>query len=339
MELKIFEGFAGYGGGSFALKRIKKLYPNFEYNVIGYSENDKYASELFDLNHKDTNNNLIKNYGDITKINPQDLPDFDMFIAGFPCQPFSTIGLQLGTDDKYGRGNMLNYIIKIITVKKPKYLFLENVKGFTNKKFKPIHYQLIKDLTELGYGENPLHKTILNSKDYGIPQNRERLFMFAQLGGLPSTFSLVPPKIETNLRLKDLLDNNPDKSLYLSDEQINRLKERTNINTFNVPTPLCFDIYNKKIKTDGYCITILQPHHCNLRLIEPPKNNKEIIRRLSIYEQYRLMGFDISKDLKQSEIIFPNQSYTQLCNRVGNGWDINLITLLFIHIFKQINLL
>ena len=219
MEVKIFEGFAGYGGGSFALKRIKKLYPNFEYNVIGYSENDKYASELFDLNHKDKNNNLIKNYGDITKINPQDLPDFDMFIAGFPCQPFSTIGLQLGTEDKYGRGNMLNYIIKIITVKKPKYLFLENVKGFTNKKFKPIHYQLIKDLTELGYGENPLHKAILNSKDYGIPQNRERLFMFAQLGGLPSTFSLVPPKIETNLRLKDLLDNNPDKSLYLSDEQ------------------------------------------------------------------------------------------------------------------------
>ena len=127
MEVKIFEGFAGYGGGSFALKRIKKLYPNFEYNVIGYSENDKYASELFDLNHKDKNNNPIKNYGDITKINPQDLPDFDMFIAGFPCQPFSTIGLQLGTEDKYGRGNMLNYIIKIITVKKPKYLFLENV--------------------------------------------------------------------------------------------------------------------------------------------------------------------------------------------------------------------
>ena len=78
MSLKVFEGFAGYGGGSFAFKKLMKMYPNYNFEVVGYSEIDKYASNLFDLNHKDNNGNPIKNYGDITQINPSDLPDFDL---------------------------------------------------------------------------------------------------------------------------------------------------------------------------------------------------------------------------------------------------------------------
>ena len=83
-KLRVFEGFAGYGGGSFALNRLKEKYPNFEYEVIGYSEIDKYACELYDLNHKDEYGKNIKNYGDITKINPDDIPDFDMFMGRIP---------------------------------------------------------------------------------------------------------------------------------------------------------------------------------------------------------------------------------------------------------------
>ena len=184
-RIRIFEGFAGYGGASFGLKRLKENMPEIEYEVIGYSEFDKFASKLFDANHKDANGKPFKNWGDITQINPNELPDFDMFMGGFPCQPFSSAGMQMGTEDPYGRGAMLGYIIRICKVKKPKYLFLENVKGFTHGKFQPIHNQLVKDLREMGYGENPLHKAVLNSKDYGIPQNRERLWMFAQMGGLP----------------------------------------------------------------------------------------------------------------------------------------------------------
>ena len=194
--------------------------PYIDYEVVGYSEFDKFASNLFDANHKDKNGNPLVNWGDITKIDPNKLPDFDMFMGGFPCQPFSSAGMQMGTSDPYGRGTMLGHIIRICKVKKPKYIFLENVKGFTHGKFQPIHDQLIKDLQEMGYGVNPLAKAVLNTKDYGIPQNRERLWMFAQLGGLPDNFSMVPPKIESKLRLGDFLDYNPDKSLYLSDAQI-----------------------------------------------------------------------------------------------------------------------
>lgn len=342
--LRVFEGFAGYGGASFGLKRLKEAMPEFEYEVVGYSEFDKYASELFDANHKGKNGEPIKNWGDITKIDPEQLPDFDMFTGGFPCQPFSSAGMQKGVEDPYGRGAMLSHIIRICKVKKPKYLFLENVKGFTAGKFKPIHDQLIRDLINMGYGaneENTLAKAVLNSRDYGVPQNRVRLWMFAQMGGLPDGFNMVPP-VETNdYRMADFLDENPDKNLYLSDAQIAHLKEKHAIPSFVVDTPLCFDVYNKKIKMDGYSITITQPEHNSLRIIEVPKKTgknrgKEIVRKMSVHEQFRLMGFDISRDCKHSEIDFNGQSYCQLSKRAGNGWDVNIVFKLLRHIFGQL---
>ena len=335
--IRVFEGFAGYGGGSFGLKRLKEKMPNIDYEVIGYSEFDRYAAALFDANHKDKNGRPLKNWGDITQIVPEELPDFDMFMGGFPCQPFSSAGMQMGTKDPYGRGAMLGHIIRICKVKKPKYLFLENVKGFTHGKFQPIHDQLIKYLREMGYSENPLAKAVLNSKDYGIPQNRERLWMFAQMGGLPEGFSMKPRIIESDVRMADFLDFEPDKSLYLSDAQIEHLKEKHHIDSFVVETPLCFDVYNKKIKRDGYSITITQPEHNSLRVIEVPKaDGKEIVRKMSVHEQFRLMGFRISRDLKECEINFAGHSYSQLSKRAGNGWDVNLVGILLNHIFSQL---
>lgn len=342
--VRVFEAFAGYGGASFGFKRLKEQMPEIDYEVVGYSETDRYASKLFDANHKGFNGEPIRNYGDITLLKGKDLPVFDMFTGGFPCQPFSSAGMQKGTEDPYGRGAMLGHIIRILRELKelgrlPQYLLLENVKGFTHGKFQPIHDQLVNDLRDLGYGDNPLAKAVLNSKDYGIPQNRERLWMFAKLGGLPKDFNIIPPKVESELRLGDFLDFEPDKSLYLTAKQIERLKERTNIDSLYVDTPLCYDIYNKKIKKDGYCITILQPHHNNLRIIEVPKDDgKEIVRKLSVHEQFRLMGFRISRDLKECEIDFNGQSYSQLSNRAGNGWDVNLVGILLTHIFKYLKL-
>ena len=92
MKLRVFEGFAGYGGASFALRKLKERYPQFDFEVVGYSEIDKFASALYDANHLDSHGNPIKNWGDITLIDPQELPDFDIFTGGFPCQPFSSAG-------------------------------------------------------------------------------------------------------------------------------------------------------------------------------------------------------------------------------------------------------
>ena len=340
--LRVFEGFAGYGGGSFALKRIKELHPDFEYEIVGYSEIDKYACELYDLNHFDKDGKPLKNYGDITKLDPNDIPDFDMFTGGFPCQPFSTAGMQKGEDDPYGRGTLFQHIMRICEVKKPKYILMENVKGILSSKFTSTRNQMEKMLSDMGYKTDPdvnaLSMALLNSKDYGIPQNRERVWMFARYGGLPKKFELTPPKQPNDLKMADFLD--PDgyvpKEMYLSDKQIEHLKEKHNIDNFKVDTALCLDIYNKKIKYDGYSITITLPEHNSLRVIEPYKD-KEIVRKMSVTEQFRLMGLEGLENVgRKVDIKFGNQSYTQLSKRAGNGWDVNIVTKLMENIFTQL---
>jgi len=343
--LRVFEGFAGYGGGSFALSKLKEKYPKFEFEVVGYSEIDKYACELYDLNHRDKKGKPLKNFGDITKLNPEDVPDFDIFMGGFPCQPFSTAGMQKGVDDPYGRGTLFQHIMRICEVKKPKYMLLENVKGFFSKKFESTRNQMEEMLRNMGYvldvnniNESPLRVSLLNSKDYGIPQNRERVWMFAKLGGLPSDFSMEPQKVLNGLFMADFLDpiDCVPKEMYLSEKQIEHLKEKHNIDSFIVDKPLCFDVYNKKIKRDGYSITITLPEHNSLRVIESnPK--KEIVRKMSVTEQFRLMGLEgLNVEGRKTDIVFGNQSYTQLSKRAGNGWDVNLVKILFEHILLQL---
>lgn len=323
-KIRVFEGFAGYGGATFGLKRA-----GINFNVVGYSEFDKFAAALYDANHKDTKGNSIRNWGDITKIDFEDLPDFDLFTGGFPCQPFSSVGLQHGENDKYGRGVLLYDIIKICEIKRPKYVLLENVKGLATKRFKNTFDTLKLELKKLGYGD--LHYAILNSKDYGIPQNRERLWMFAKLGGLPEEFSMTPPKIYNGLTLGDLADKNPDPKLYLSEAQIKRIKDFYGIKSFIVDKYSCFDLYNKKIRDDGISITILAPEHNKMRMVEPTREDGiEIVRKYSVEEQFRLMGF------KDGEIDFNGQSYTQLSKRAANGWDINLVGILLNHIWRQL---
>ncbi len=331
----VFEGFAGYGGASFALNRFCQNHPEYHYEVVGYSEIDPWASRLFDANHHQANGEPIHNWGDITQINAAELPDFDLFTGGFPCQPFSSAGMQLGVDDPYGRGTLIYHILRILEEKHPRYVLLENVKGLLSRKFADTFTFIQQEFTRLGYGDNPLRYAILNSKDYGIPQNRERLWMFAQLGGLPEDFNIVPPLQRNDLRLADFLDapENLDPKLYLSQAQIAHLKVKHNIDSFVVDTPLCFDVYNKKIKRDGFSITITQPEHNSLRVIEVPhEDGLEIVRKMSVAEQFRLMGLDTYL----GQIDFDGQSYTQLSKRAGNGWDVNLVTHLLENIFEQV---
>lgn len=321
--IRVFEGFAGYGGATYGLKRA-----GIPFEVVGYSEFDKFASELYDANHKDRNGKNIKNWGDITSIDVDALPDFDLFTGGFPCQPFSSVGLQHGEKDKYGRGTLLYDIIRICEAKKPKYILLENVKGLATKRFKNTFDTLKFELKRLGYGD--IAYSILNTKDYGIPQNRERLWIFARLGGLPEGFSMVPPKVESSLRLKDFADKKPAEFLYLSEQQIQRIKDFYNIESFKVSEISCFDLYNRKIRSDGLSITILAPEHNKMRIVEPSNDNKvEVVRKYSVEEQFRLMGFE------DGEVNFTNQSYTQLSKRAANGWDVNLVGILLKHIWGQ----
>lgn len=312
--IRVFEAFAGYGGASFAFKRT-----GITHEIVGYSENDKFAVELYERNHKG-----ITNFGDITKINPEDIPDFDMFTGGFPCQPFSSAGLGKGELDI--RGTLFYDIIRICEIKKPKHILLENVKGLTTNRHGQTYKKILSELARLGYDTAAV---VLNSKDYGIPQNRERIWIYALKGRLPFNFNLEPPKEELRLFFSDLLDPDPDPGLYKNDVQVERLIEKHGMD-FIVKEPLCADLYNKKIRFDRISITITEPHHNSLRVVYPPMGGKPIVRKMSVTEHFRFMGF------KDGEIDFGNQSYQQLCKRAGNGWDINLAAKLINQIFIQV---
>ncbi len=210
LNLRVFEAFAGYGGASFALRRA-----GVSFETIGYSENDKFAIELYEKNHPG-----VPGFGDITKIDPKKLPDFDLFTGGFPCQPFSQVGLGLGEEDI--RGTLFYDIIRICKVKRPTHILLENVKGLKTNRHGKTLQTIVKSLEKLGYS---VIVELLNSKDYGIPQNRDRVWIYAYLGNLPFNFVLQPPKQKLTVFFKDMLDENPDKSLFKSQEQIARLKE------------------------------------------------------------------------------------------------------------------
>lgn len=314
-KIKVFDAFAGYGGATFGMKRA-----NIPHEVIGYSEIHPQSIKLFELNHEG-----IKNYGDIAKIKPNDLPDFDFFTGGFPCQTFSTIGKGQGELDT--RGTLFYNIIRICEAKQPTFILLENVKGLTMNKHKNTFLKIISELKRIGY--NVIYE-LLNSKDYGIPQNRERVWIFATKKELPFGWNFAPPKKRLNIFFKDLLEENPDDKYYKNEKQIDRLIELTGVN-LDVKEPLCFDIYNKKIRHDKVSMTITEPHHNTMRVVEPKKDGKFRVRKMTEKEHFRFMGF------KDGEIDFGDLSYAQLCRCAGNGWDVNLASRIMKNIFEQFN--
>lgn len=208
--IKVFEMFAGYGGASFGLKKAE-----IPFECVGYSEIDKYAIQCYEQNHKG------KNYGDCTKINPNELPDFDLLTGGFPCQSFSSAGKGLGELDT--RGTLFYEIIRIAEVKKPKYMLLENVKGLTFKKHRETFNKILSELDRIGY---KVYWKVLNSKEYGIPQNRERVFFVCFRKDIKNDFEF-PQKEELKIFLKDILEEEVDEKYFLKEEQIKRLIEKS----------------------------------------------------------------------------------------------------------------
>ena len=129
MKIRVFEAFAGYGSQAMALQRLAEDYPEFEYEVVGISEIDKYALQAYEAVH-----GHCPNYGDISKINWEDVPDFDLFTFSFPCQDISAAGMQRGLEEGSGtRSSLLWECKKAIEAKRPKYLLMENVKALVSK--------------------------------------------------------------------------------------------------------------------------------------------------------------------------------------------------------------
>jgi len=160
---------------------------------VGYSEIDKYSIQTYEKNFKGH-----KNYGNAKNIEPNKLPDFDMLCGGFPCQAFSIAGKRRGFEDT--RGTLFFDIARILKVKRPKIVFLENVKGLLNHNKGETFSLIIQTLEELGYETQWM---VLNSKFFGVPQNRERVFIIGNIRG--TSRPKILPIGEVNA--KDIITN------------------------------------------------------------------------------------------------------------------------------------
>lgn len=210
--IRVFEAFAGYGSQSIALKRLANDFADFRFTVVGISEIDKHAIAAYRAIHGDH----APNFGDIMHINWLQVPDFDLLTYSFPCQDISSAGRQRGFAQGSGtRSSCLWACADAISVKHPKWLLMENVKALTQRKFAKDFYKWREWLSDQGYTS---YFQVLNAKEYGIPQNRERVFMVSCLGEHPRFF--FPKTFPLEYRLKDILEDNVDESYYLKPQQV-----------------------------------------------------------------------------------------------------------------------
>ena len=184
LPMNYFSMFSGIGGFELGIRQSEiksEDSPNSKSGTsqlpghslcVGYSEINKYAIQVYEQHFKGH-----KNYGDATKINANDLPDFDLLVGGFPCQAFSIAGKRLGFGDT--RGTLFYDIARILSHKRPQRFLLENVKGLLSHDNGKTFSAIIRILTDLGYC---VEWQVLNSKDFGVPQNRERVFFSGHLG-------------------------------------------------------------------------------------------------------------------------------------------------------------
>jgi len=214
--------FSGIGGFELGIKRAT----NNEWECVGFSEIDKYAIATYQSHFPEH-----KNYGDATKINPSELPDFDLLCGGFPCQAFSIAGKRMGFED--ARGTLFFDIARIVKEKKPRFLFLENVKGLLNHDGGKTFRIILSTIDELGYNAE---WQVLNSKHFGVPQNRERVFIIGHLRGTSS-------------------------------RQVFPIGEVGEVTNKQRVEKIMIDVYNKKYRDE--CPTLTDPCHNSIRVAVP----------------------------------------------------------------------
>jgi len=333
--------FSGIGSPEQALIKL-----GIEHKSMFACDVDKYAKQSYLANY-DTEHF----YDDITTRNHNEAPYVDLYVAGFPCQAFSMAGKRKGFEDT--RGTLFFDLLQYLKAKKPKYFILENVKGLLSHNKGRTFLTILDCLAKAVNGQYSftnyedglnyyVYYKVLNTKDYGIPQNRERVFI---VGFRDEKHNFkFPKKMSLELRLKDIVDDNVHQKYYLSDKMIkgiekSNFRERQPVNLNGVCKTLkiggdtpCFKVhslYPRSSKTgkggtghlskeDGttYCLDT-----GNNQAIEYDKR----IRRLTPKECFRLQGFPDSFVDKCREI---GISDTQLYKQAGNSMTADVMAYL-----------
>jgi len=291
-----------------ALKKICDTY-DLNFTHVFSSEIDKYALQYIKDNH---NPNII--FGDMTKRNINDVPDIDLYISGFPCQPFSRAN-KFKTDVD-PRLNLFNNCLEVIRNKKPKIFILENVKTLVTLSNGKYFNEILEILNSLNIYH--IHWKVINSKDCGIPQCRDRLYIIG-ISREYSKYDFIFPEKKQMRNIKDFIDD--------TDNTIMEIKKCNETLFKNIPNDSVFiDIGFRKAKFPNSnkwapCITAQPNMWC------VPKN-----RKANIKEYLSLQGFP-TKNIVQ------NISDHQFKKKIGNSMTVNVIERLLINCFKSINMI
>ena len=303
---KFIDLFAGIGGIRLGFEQVFKDKSSF----IFASEIDKFAQTTYASNYGHLPS------GDITQIQPNEIPNFDILLAGFPCQPFSNAGLKKGFKDT--RGTLFFDISRIIKHHKPKVVFLENVKGFRNHD-KGNTFRVVKEtLEEQGY---KVFAEVLNAKHFGVPQNRERIYI---IGFLDHDINFEFPKpSEKTVKVGDILDKKVDDKYTISDKlwaghQRRKLEHKAKGNGFG---------YSMFTHESEYTSTISARYYKDGSEILINQKSKNP-RKLSPREAGRLQGFPNNFKIVVSDV----QAYKQF----GNSVAVPVIEAIAKNIFKEL---
>lgn len=284
---KFIDLFAGVGG-------IRIPFQELGGECVFTSELDKYAQITYETNFED------KPQGDITKIDEQDIPNFDILLAGFPCQAFSIAGKRLGFEDT--RGTLFFDIARIIKYHKPKAFLLENVKGLINHNKKQTFKTIKETLHELGYN---VHFKVLNAKKFGVPQNRERIYIVGFLDDVEFDF---PLDLNIPVKLGDILDEEVDEKYTISDrlwESHQARKKRNREKGWGFG----YSLFNEESE---YTSTISARYYKDGSEVLIAQENKNP-RKLTPREASRLQGFPDNFIIPVSD----TQAYKQFGNSVA----------------------
>lgn len=322
-KLKSIDLFAGIGGIRMGFDRAF----GDDIETVFVSEWDKFAQKTYQENFKDS----FAIAGDITQINEQDIPAFDICLAGFPCQAFSLAGKRMGFDDDYKgkcRGTLFQDVVRICEYHRPKVIFCENVKGLA------IHdkgrtFKIIKGAFEqIGY---VVYDKVLNSKDFGVPQNRERIYIVCIRNDiaekLPSHGFSFPVGTDNQKKIRDILDTAPiPTKYYLSDVYVETLRKH------KARHEAAGNGFGYEIRSlDGIAGTIVcggMGRERNLIIDSRPHSmiptthikgnvNSEDIRKMTPREWARLQGFPDDYKLVLAD--------THLYKQFGNSVTVNVI--------------
>lgn len=308
-KIKFIDFCAGIGAGRLGLE-------NVGLRCVGFSEIDRYAEQTY----REFFGQEEQNYGDLMKINPDNLPDFDLMIAGFPCQSFSVIGQRKGMNDH--RGQIIYGLIKIMNAKNLPYFILENVKGLTNHEGGNTLKIILGELDKAGY---KVYRQVLNSLDYGVPQMRERIYFVGIRKNLANGKSFEWPKSVKSSNLNNYLIDNDEMKLNERKKAYETFLKYLN-NKYNKG----LFIIEKLLKED---YLILDTRQSDLRLyrnrvptlrtgrhgILYVRNGK--FRKLSGFESLLLQGFPKNLSAKIKDKI----ADINLLSQAGNAMTVNVI--------------